>query len=189
MPASFQSIDYQVEGELTQTTPQAVQHARQAWAVWSFAIDPTPSHPALSPSPLPPLLAATSGPSLTVQYFNTYKATGVQSIMAAATGQPQEWIETSGTNPPSPAAPAPARRRLLQTSSGRVLVLNKVCGLAGAGGSTPDCMCTFHLLARQGQARRPLATFGSCPSDASDTLHPSPLRCRRCMATRSSCRA
>ncbi|KAI7841923.1 hypothetical protein COHA_004451 [Chlorella ohadii] len=84
MPASFQSIDYQVE--------------------------------------------ATSGPSLTVQYFNTYKATGVQSIMAAATGQPQEWIETSGTNPPSPAAPAPARRRLLQTSSGRVLVLNKVHG-------------------------------------------------------------
>ncbi|PRW59572.1 hypothetical protein C2E21_1577 [Chlorella sorokiniana] len=83
MPASFQSIDYQVE--------------------------------------------ATSGPSLTVQYFNTYKAVGVQSIMAAATGQPQEWIETSGTSPPSPA-PVPARRRLLQTGNGRVLVQNKVHG-------------------------------------------------------------
>lgn len=83
MPASFQSIDYQVE--------------------------------------------ATSGPSLTVQYFNTYKAAGVQSIMAAATGQPQDWIETSGTGPPSPA-PTPARRRLLQAGNGRVLVLNKVHG-------------------------------------------------------------
>lgn len=78
-----------------------------------------------------PIRAATSGPSLTVQYFNTYKAAGVQSIMAAATGQPQEWIETGGTSPPS-TAPAPAgRRRLLQTSSGRVLVQNKVWGGAG----------------------------------------------------------
>lgn len=51
--------------------------------------------------------------------------------MAAATGQPQEWIETGGTSPPS-TAPAPAgRRRLLQTSSGRVLVQNKVWGWAG----------------------------------------------------------
>ena len=163
MPASFQSIDYQVEGALAEqqagphspcmhtATPHAWRACTQACG-WG---SPTPvRQPCALSCPHPPIPAATSGPSLTVQYFNTYKAAGVQSIMAAATGQPQDWIETSGTSPPSPA-PAPARRRLLQAGNGRVLVLNKVRRVAGR---KPLASCTAAGLGRLRPVLSPTST-------------------------------
>ena len=107
------------------------------------ALPPTTPAPPLPPCP--PLVAATSGPPLTVAYFQQYKAAGVQTIMAAETGQPREWVETTGTAPPS-AAPVPPARRLLQAGSGRVLVLNKVRPAAGS--------CAGASKQRAGRGRR-----------------------------------
>lgn len=77
--------------------------------------------------------------------------------MAAATGQPQDWIETSGTGPPSPA-PTPARRRLLQAGNGRVLVLNKVRRVAGRQVSS-QLHCSWWI--RQAQTEH--NALESCP--------------------------
>lgn len=51
--------------------------------------------------------------------------------MAATNGQPQEWVVTSGTS-----LEQALTRRLLQAGNGRVLVLNKVCGLESRHANT-----------------------------------------------------